>query len=53
MFGIPFSITAIASGYAVLGMMLSDMEFGTGFGYGVAILALHVLTAGGLAKFQG
>ena len=53
MFGITFSITAIASGYAVLGMMLYEMEFGTGFGYGAAILALHVLTAWGLAKFLG
>ena len=53
LFAMPIIVAVIASGYAVLGGMLYDMEFGTGFGYGVTILTLHILTAWGLARFVG
>lgn len=49
-FAIPIFAGVIASGYAIVGMWLYEMEFGTGFGYGVTILSLHLLTTWGIIK---
>ena len=49
----PICVGVIASGYAIVGMMLYEMEFGTGFGFGVTILTLHVLTTWGIIKLPG
>ena len=53
LFAIPICVGVIASGYAIVGMMLYEMEFGTGFGFGATILTLHVLTTWGIIKLPG
>jgi len=51
LFSLPVMVGVIAGGYALVGMMMYEMEFGTGFGYGFTILTLHVLTTWGIIKF--